>query len=57
MHLGTNLTVPYCFAIGSITDIASIEEVKNIKEMSMTGSDTMNLHLNWPSKYAEMKTP
>lgn len=50
IHLETNSTEPYCFSIGSIENIAEIEEVDNIKELSMEG-DQLLLYLKHPSKY------
>jgi len=51
IHLGTNMVDPYVFSIGNIEDIADIEEVDNIRELSLEG-DRLLLHLNRPSKYS-----
>lgn len=50
IHLGTGSVDPYHFSIGSIETIAALEEVENIKELSIR-NDELLLHLKRPSKY------
>lgn len=52
IYLDTDFTEPYRFSIGSISDIAVIEEAGNIKEFSMSKGQLL-VHLIRPSKYGD----
>jgi len=52
IYLDTDFTEPYRFSIGSISDIAVMEEARNIKELSMSKGQLL-VHLIKPSRYGD----